>query len=313
MSEKQFPLSIDQLAGPRPELVYHYTNAAGLLGIVHSHQLWASSASVLNDKEELRYGIHVIQLAIDELETKQEIPLSSCRRWREISESDLFTRVVEDSFILSTSSDDDLLSQWRGYAGGAGFSIGLSNRNLLPLRNEDAHHRIFVPSLTTPGWLPVVYEPNKQVEIVKSVLKRSSKADMEVLWDFTVNQVPALSEAPGITEHLERGMDIMRLQRLTACLKNPAFQDEREVRFVIVRQDSPQVKFRHSDNRIISYASLQGALAEDTQEKSETLPIVSVKCGPGARPETPQMVAEMLKNNGYDSVSISSSNVPVQD
>ncbi|WP_417234752.1 DUF2971 domain-containing protein [Arthrobacter sp.] len=313
MSEQKFRLSIDQLAGPRPDLVYHYTDAAGLLGIVHSHQLWASSAPVLNDKEELRYGIHVIQLAIDELETEQAIPLSSCQRWREITESDLFTSVVEDSFILSTSSDDDLLSQWRGYAGGTGFSLGLNNRNLFPLRNENGHRKTSFPSLTTPGWLPVVYEPSKQIEIAKSVLKRSSKTDMEVLWDTTVNQVPALSAGPEFTEHLERGMDIMRLQRLTACLKHPAFQDEREVRFVIVRTDSPQVRFRHSDNRIIPYALLHGGLAEDTHEKSGTLPIVSVKCGPGVRPETPQVVAEMLKNNGYDGVSISSSNIPVQD
>ena len=313
MGDQRLRLSIDQLAGPRPGLVYHYTDAAGLLGIVHSHQLWASSATVLNDKEELQYGIGVIRSAINELETEGEMPLIDCRRWRDILESDLFTQVIEDSFILSASSQADLLSQWRDYAGGPGFSIGLGDRNLVPLLNEDVHRTTSFPPLTTPGWLPVIYEPTRQAWIAKSVLKRSSRKDMEDLWRVTVEQVPSLSVTSGITDHLERGMDIMRLQRLTACLKHPSFQDEREVRFVVMRRDSPQVKFRHSRNRIIPYAVLHGKHPENIDEKPGTLPILSVKCGPGANPETPKVVAEMLKNNGYDAVDISSSTIPVRD
>jgi hypothetical protein len=37
------------------EVLYHYTDAHGLLGIVQSRQLWASNAAFLNDSTEVTY------------------------------------------------------------------------------------------------------------------------------------------------------------------------------------------------------------------------------------------------------------------
>jgi hypothetical protein len=54
---------IDWLRGvvePAPEsreTVWHYTNAAGLLGILRSNVLWATDAFFLNDAAEVTYGI----------------------------------------------------------------------------------------------------------------------------------------------------------------------------------------------------------------------------------------------------------------
>ena len=49
----------DQAAAP-PDLLWHYTNAAGFLGICRSGKLWATNTEYLNDASELRYARHLI-------------------------------------------------------------------------------------------------------------------------------------------------------------------------------------------------------------------------------------------------------------
>src|SRR5271166_4085665 len=42
-----------------PPLLYHYTNDAGLAGIIESGQLWFSDIFALNDPSELRHGLSI--------------------------------------------------------------------------------------------------------------------------------------------------------------------------------------------------------------------------------------------------------------
>ncbi len=48
----------DELADPigTPEILYHYTNESGLLGILQSRHLWATAIEYLNDSAELVYA-----------------------------------------------------------------------------------------------------------------------------------------------------------------------------------------------------------------------------------------------------------------
>jgi hypothetical protein len=42
-----------------PPVLYHYTNDAGLAGIIESGQLWFSDIFALNDPSELRHGLGI--------------------------------------------------------------------------------------------------------------------------------------------------------------------------------------------------------------------------------------------------------------
>ena len=46
---------------PIPDVLYHYTTQAGLLGIIQSKQIWATSVLFLNDTTEINYAIKLIQ------------------------------------------------------------------------------------------------------------------------------------------------------------------------------------------------------------------------------------------------------------
>jgi hypothetical protein len=109
--------------GPLPNVLYHYTNAKGLLGILETNCLWATSARYLSDASEYSYGLNLIGEAVEKriretTETKERVYL-------EVTRNNL--REFPGVCVVSLTRQGDLLSQWRGYAGCCGgFSVGLN-------------------------------------------------------------------------------------------------------------------------------------------------------------------------------------------
>jgi hypothetical protein len=108
-----------------PDVLYHYTDAAGLLGIVQSGQLWASHAAFLNDSTEISYVKRVLDRARGELTGQYDQPLVG-EFLRQVDE--LFQRLVVskyDVYLVCFCENGDQLSQWRGYPStGGGYAIG---------------------------------------------------------------------------------------------------------------------------------------------------------------------------------------------
>lgn len=112
---------------PEPgDLLYHYTSATGLLGIIDSKTIWATRADHLNDSREVWHGIKMIKELLPDFESGHPaVPVAR----------DLFeTRPEEDIpklFIAAWTEEGDQLSQWRGYgSGGAAYSLGFSRQAL---------------------------------------------------------------------------------------------------------------------------------------------------------------------------------------
>lgn len=308
-SDKQhLTTSVDRLGGPPPDFVYHYTDSGGLLGILQNHQLWASASHVLNDEGEVEYGLNVLRAAIDELHTDGTLPAGVTDRWNTIANSAAFAQSLQGCFILSASTDDDSLSQWRNYAGNDGFCIGFKCEQLYPEQAAESQRAKTFPGLTTPGWLPVIYNPLEQLRIAKDVLRRSSRSEIDALWDIVSEQIPTLPKSQEIAKHLENGFDLMRLQRLVACFKHPAFLDEREIRFVVTIRDSPRVHYRQASGRLVPYVVLH---SNDRQQPSQQrLPIASIRAAPTVRNETTLVVTDMLRSFGYEDVKVDKSSIP---
>jgi hypothetical protein len=65
---------------PKPEeLLYHYTDQAGLDGILSSGCMWATHYEFLNDLSEREHGFSVFSKAIDEIYAGQEDTLHISR------------------------------------------------------------------------------------------------------------------------------------------------------------------------------------------------------------------------------------------
>ncbi len=114
-----------QLAALHPKvepLLYHYTTADGLAGIVRSGQIWAHNLGNMGDFTEVRYGASVLRAHIDRsyaLEPDQRVCdlLIALRR-------SLGTFDLASVFALSFTASSDEPGMWRLYADrGTGYSF----------------------------------------------------------------------------------------------------------------------------------------------------------------------------------------------
>ena len=121
-----------------PSVVWHYTSAAGMLGILESGSIFATQLACLNDQTELRYAMGYVRAALREMRPLwQNDPnavfiLDLLEKTREV---DL---VPESSlFVACFSRHADDLSQWRAYGGGEnGYALGFQTQSLISARSR---------------------------------------------------------------------------------------------------------------------------------------------------------------------------------
>src|SRR5690348_14647947 len=95
-----------------PDLVWHYTSAEGLLGILNSGHLWATHIQYLDDPQEMVYGTRLLDSVIDDL-LKAGQHSSYMQEWLKwISIGQNFQAVADDVFVTCFCSAKNLLPQW---------------------------------------------------------------------------------------------------------------------------------------------------------------------------------------------------------
>lgn len=118
------------------ELIYHYTDGAGLLGILGSKSIWCTHLSYLNDASEHKYAWSIYSdLLSRALFTRREVDprfaqaALMCLNRQQDKEAALMH--PRRYFVASFSEKGDDLAQWRGYAGaGPRFAIGFRKSEL---------------------------------------------------------------------------------------------------------------------------------------------------------------------------------------
>src|ERR1700682_5629445 len=104
-------------------LIYHYTSQAGLLGIVRTKQIWATSAHYQNDSKEFQYALELSRGIIANLRA-YSMPAEEERLLRAMRNA-LESIKNLNIFVTSFSEHEDQLSQWRGYCPvGSGLALG---------------------------------------------------------------------------------------------------------------------------------------------------------------------------------------------
>jgi hypothetical protein len=126
-------------------IIFHYTSAAGALGILRSRSLRLTSIDFMNDGAELRHGSESVvpwvahQLLRGSAPERREAFDKHLRAYR--------ARVdLPEMYVACFTEASDLLSQWRGYASPTGYALGFS---LDGLREKAAQQNLLVG--------PVVY------------------------------------------------------------------------------------------------------------------------------------------------------------
>ena len=232
--------------------IYHYTNLAGVHGLIASNVAWASHVLDMNDPSERLYGWGVIRKRF-----KSHPPSGSdgaLRQLRDIlRDADEPGAWYPRPFVLSGSAAPDSLTQYRLY-GQCQVEIVGGRWTAAP-----AGERHPGPDLLSE-WRPVLYGARAARPYVDRML-RAAVAVMDAVppEDFTDEALTSM----------------LALEVLALHIKNKAYEDEREVRLVFSAQRYHSVgKVRVSGERLVTYVEARPA------ELPEPDIVCAVRLGP---------------------------------
>jgi len=271
-----------------PETLWHYTDTNGLLGILSSKLLMASSATYLNDAAELSYGKYCLADALypiaERLGWRNHVdePGYPIRQYAEaLSGKSLVGRrlsEIPETFIVSFCEEGDLLSQWRGYSEGSGFALGFNMREIKRHIDESRIPAKLGKVQYGDASSRELFEP-----VIMDQLFRSSgltQVDDVVTGDGRWDQFLDTPRFPQI--------NVKELLLEVGWCKHPAFEEEREWR--LKANQTASVKVRARRGELLPYMEFPfppAALSE-------------VRLGPGGNRELRVAAARhALKQHGF--------------
>lgn len=301
-------------------LVWHYTDAAGLIGIIEHHTLWATSSTALNDPLELLHGISILVEAKNLLYRRNDehhLPDLLRGKLNDLLDS-LRERIITTGiFVVCASTENDSLSNWRAYSRLGGYSVGISRSKTLGVLTSGNPLPLFDTVNNSIGWQDVNYDQDEQISACGRLLRTMLQAIKKQPYDDAENDLDAyIYESYATT---------------IARMKHPTFADEREMRLFVSGHDFPPasgaVHHRAGRYGITPYLLLTGVSEDDLCEsnagnglltrsvsKATRLPIENVLVGPTSYAQYKKIgVGSVLASHGYEDVGVDLSLSPAKD
>ena len=284
-------------------VLYHYTDANGLCGIINDNCLWATATQFSNDLTEIEYAASIAQSVIEKTwQGKRNLGL-----WEEFL-SDRVRGVFapplsafNQPFLFSLCQNGDLLSQWRAYGLRSRFSLAfkpLWTGESVPLRCENSFRTLL---------RKVIYDPAHQKARLRFILKRLIK----LVKGFPSK--PTAAEERSI--HAEMSLILILEMTDWACtFKHRAFSEEQEWRvitfpkfgflFEAESEGLDAIMVRPKAELLVPYIILRPT--------SKQLPLVEIRCGPSRfQEQSARAVNILLRKTGYATIPITRSEIPL--
>jgi hypothetical protein len=274
------------------DTLFHYTNAAGLLGILGNSCIWASDVRFLNDAQETKYGYDELAsvLATVTNPASHEGHRLHGTNWEaQFAEHwDYFRQMLLGNLAMPSGGvyvccfceEGDLLSQWRAYGSDHGYAIEIKATALTAS---------IAGSLPGSRLVPVRYGHDAAADVIREASNWAASYDD--------------AGHPGIRAHYAA----MELTAMLAQIKHPGFAEEREWRLVVANEsrsdnDERRTQFRASAMAIVPYIALP----------LEPEAIVSVRVGPGNNLDVRESGLQALLVSIGRSVPVHRSEVPLR-
>lgn len=295
---------------PVPEILYHYTSAEGLIGIITSKSFWMTNLRYMNDMSELQYAKDLIAEVIK----SRSLAYTSSEVLKEF-----FSRIkntfspFEGSnqvFAVCFCETGNLLSQWRAYGGkGGGYALGIDFFHLLRFLSKKCFLR------------RVIYELDEQKSIIAGVIDKVCGLLSEITTGQNVKESDSDNTLPQFCMFTNN-----ILGEYIFSFKHPEFIEEKEWRLVFVwdcnpilnrESDFADLKFRTFGGNIIPYCEVNfdNAIKASLQDDyGLAFPIREIVIGPTINPElNEQSVATLLtKINSDHYPIIQKSGIPLR-
>ena len=320
------------------QTVFHYTDAAGLLGIIQNMELWCTHVSYLNDSMEFKIGEKIyreelIKLAYGQsrhgaagayypeealsawpaASPRPELPpmyrrfahvalhyVDKDREEQEMESGGGWLNSADAPFVASFSAKRDDLSQWRGYSGtGPRFSIEFRVTELQKLQD-----------LTGVAFARVNYD----VEAERVRMRRDFLSIVSEMLPLWIGTDRGYTDPWQIHPPAMRELNQLTIGEARPLLKDQSFEAEAEYRLHSSNRSkawhttSSKLKFRPGRSFLVPYVPI--SLSELTN------PIKSVMVGPSAHPrESRASLTRLLwtKRQTLGTVDTAISSIPYRD
>jgi hypothetical protein len=271
-----------------PDILWHYTDAPGLFGIVDSCRFRFGDAGFLNDRTERVYGKELIdKVFTEEIAAGDEDGLLG-DLWKHVR----LTLSPDRLFVCSFSATKESISQWQRYgAGGVGYCLGFDAKRLDELFDSDAIHRV-----------PMLYDEADQKEHLREKIRRGVEGYRQ----------KAKSADPGdknqginVYDAIFTAADVASV---TLRLKNPFFGDEQEWRyFHLIGEDELGDDDDSKEEFAIRGDYVKPFICFPQERKRKSLvrlPITGVVCGPRLDVDVAKPTVErFLRSRGYSGIT----------
>jgi hypothetical protein len=309
--------------------VFHYTDSAGLLGILSSKSLFATDYRSLNDVSEGSM-IRGLILSVFEAEIAEITPKLAEKgllrgfyefhgaRGHRLQAEGFYKSIVKSlddttpPFVLSFCRHTEektikhgLLSQWRGYAGSAGFAIEFNEPELVELikiERETFAYPVMRSNYVRYKGYDDLFDPKVYRGVAGELTRR-------------IFEPRDVSDITGRMGDKEMDEVMINFANTAAFLKHEGFQEEQEYRIVAGRVDQDkiapeatrrvkEIKFRSKDGLVVPYINLFEGSPRD-------LPITSIIVGPHPFQEKQEAAVRMaLKSTPFSKVDVRLSAIP---
>lgn len=278
------------------DIVWHYTNGDGFLGILQSSSIYATQVSCLNDTTETKYASEIYKSAVAELIKERENDAEAVAFLNQVLEyvkedPDSPTHGTSKFFVTCFSGEEDELTQWDRYSKPNGYAIGFRMRGLFREPTSQIYR--------------VIYDREKQISAAKKIAAATLDFYKEGL----------------VGERLENPEEWGKLffaawdewvYKLAPLAKDHKWHPEHEFRLVheLKGSEFPDVRFTQKSKMLARYLPLDTPAW--VKRRSKLLPIAKVWIGPGNHPAfTKVSVQLLLEQMGYWDVSVEVTNCTV--
>ncbi|BBZ15904.1 DUF2971 domain-containing protein [Mycolicibacterium gadium] len=324
-------MSVEHGDNDDPSILYHYTDAYGVVGIVDSSwrdyailkpeneigrhktiKLQASDIRFMNDTEELKFGTRLLRNHLEALAVDPSISPEFRAAFADIAPY-FFPEGTLDwpvsCYATSFCVKGDLLSQWRGYAGGTGgFALGL-DRDGLENRSYSIGRDRWPGDREAPAKVTlkrVVYGEDAGIAAIDEHIEDLMKTN----WTSIItDRRPQHSQQA-------RLLLFTMLVRAVAIIKDDAFKEEKEWRLFTMGEFRWPVDVRARARGLLPYKNIavnvswKATAPEHEAHHKEHPTIVDLVVGPGPE-QAEQVVAarELLKGTDHEPKVVRSSKV----
>lgn len=302
-------------------MLYHYTDTNGLEGILNptswpiepgrradfrvAAKMFATDVRFMNDTQELKFGADVLRAHLQRASGSSEIPEEMRTAFGDLVDwfdPDAVVGGEARCYAACFCAEGDVLSQWRGYAGGTGgFAIGFDWESVA------GHTYAFHPH-PAPGAGPWSFRAELRPVVygIDDAAQRADTAINALVEAWTKHQVVLRDGKPYLF------LLAAALFRVVATIKHAGFKEECEWRLFSPGEGRYPTKLRAGRFGEAPYVEMAINLRGDSDTCSHRT-IADLVVGPGPDQAGQVMVAqELLKATGHDPDVVRPSNTPLR-